>query len=259
MRLNVLCAIIIGMVVISTEAATPGRFIDERAAAANPAQATNIAVASPQGSLTGDFALAEWQQQAPHGLDSGSNLSLAIIRLLPLNKPAIEIDAPAELMDITVKWSPGATRYQALTEIAVRNALNINIDGRVVKIRKASPPVRLAAVAPVTVAAAPVNVPVVPSLKKFEVRLTDVKLSTSINRWAAQSGVRVRWDADKHVLISAPMVFSAKNIFEAITQALSTPGIKNSEYPLEVCEYPNLPPLLRITRQGEQVKDCPNI
>jgi hypothetical protein len=69
--------------------------------------------------------------------------------------------------------------------------------------------------------------------------------------------MRIRWDADRHLLIGAPMTFRGADAFDAISQALATPGIANSEYPLEVCQYPNTPPLLRITRQGEQARDCP--
>lgn len=94
--------------------------------------------------------------------------------------------------------------------------------------------------------------------KQYDVYVSDVRLAVSLQRWAAQDGVRLRWDADKHVLITAPMAFQARSAFDAITQVLSTSGIRLGPYPLEVCEYPNTPALLRITRQGDQVKDCPN-
>jgi hypothetical protein len=97
-----------------------------------------------------------------------------------------------------------------------------------------------------------------PEKRKFEVRLQDVRLHVAMQRWAADTGVRLRWDADRHVLISAPMVFEADDALQAVGMALSTPGIANSAHPLEVCAYPNVPPLLRITRQGEQGKDCTN-
>jgi hypothetical protein len=104
---------------------------------------------------------------------------------------------------------------------------------------------------------APVNTAsVTPEKRHFEVRLQDVRLHVAMQRWAADTGVRLRWDADRHVLISAPMVFEATDALQAVGMALSTPGIANSAYPLEVCEYPNVPVLLRITRQGEQGKDC---
>lgn len=95
------------------------------------------------------------------------------------------------------------------------------------------------------------------SMRAYEVHVADVRLVASMQRWAAMDGVRLRWDADKHVLITAPMTFQARSAFDAIAQVLSTSGIRNGSYPLEVCEYPNQPALLRITRQGEQAKDCP--
>jgi hypothetical protein len=98
----------------------------------------------------------------------------------------------------------------------------------------------------------------VAEIKQYDVYVSDVRLAVSLQRWAAQDGVRLRWDADKHLLITAPMAFQARSAFDAITQVLSTSGIRLGPYPLEVCEYPNTPPLLRVTRQGDQVKDCPN-
>ena len=94
-------------------------------------------------------------------------------------------------------------------------------------------------------------------MRAYEVHVADVRLVASMQRWAAMDGVRLRWDADKHVLITAPMTFRARSAFDAIAQVLSTSGIRNGSFPLEVCEYPNQPALLRITRQGEQAKDCP--
>lgn len=98
-----------------------------------------------------------------------------------------------------------------------------------------------------------------PVISQFEIRPNDLKLHTAFARWAAEKGVRVKWDADKHVLIGAPMTFKAENIGDAFAQALATPGIQTSGYPLEVCEYPNTPVFYRVTRQGEQTKDCPII
>nr|WP_291740492.1 TcpQ domain-containing protein [Limnobacter sp. UBA1615] len=56
-------------------------------------------------------------------------------------------------------------------------------------------------------------------------------------------------------MIAAGTTFSGT--FEyAVEQVLETPGIKNSEYPLEACVYNNEPPLLRITRLGDQKEEC---
>lgn len=90
---------------------------------------------------------------------------------------------------------------------------------------------------------------------RWEVQIADVSLLNTFQRWALQAGYRVKWDAARHVLIDAPGVVTG-TFEEAVEQVLSSPGIRNGEYPLEVCYYPNQPPLARITRRGEQVKDC---
>lgn len=263
MTKKISCAI--ALMLAASGSVHAGGFIDERSAVVNPAQ-----VASPVGRLLGDFAAAEWNQIAPPSGVNGSALSLAVIRLLPLNRPPVELDAPEAIVDKLVSWGAGLTRRQALEEIAARNSVNITIEPRTITIRPIAVNPRNM---PATVAGIPgmppgarVMPPGIPGMqpgavtqKAFEVRLTDIKLSTSMNRWATENGVRLRWDADKHVLVGAPQTFRANTVFEAIAQALGTPGIKNSDYPLEVCEYPNQPPLLRITRQGEQAKDCPSL
>ncbi len=247
----------------------PSGFVDERGANTASAQGDQkVSAAVKLGQLTGDFAAAEWGQVVPASGTNGSALSLAVIRLLPTNRPSVEIDAPESLVDKLVHWGEGLTRRQALEEIAKSNALHIGIEPRTITIKSAAPaaPVKTAAlpVAPSAKGALPspigvlAGTPVATTSKAFEIRLNDIKISTSMNRWATENGVRIRWDADKHVLVGAPQTFHAESVFEAVTQALSTPGIKNSDYPLEVCEYPNTPPLLRVTRQGEQTKDCPS-
>lgn len=252
MHLKVLCGLVAVVAVNSTFAAA---LIDERASAAGAPVTAKMAT---RGTLSGDFALKEWDQPAPSAPAQGSSLSLAIIRIIPGNMPAVEIDAPPNIVDMPVQWPAGVSRRQALIEIAQTNAINIKFDGRYITITPVQQTtVVMAGAGPVVRPAAPVVV-AAPAGKSFEVKLTDIKLSTSMNRWATENGVRIRWDADKHVLVGAPMVFNAGSVFDAVTQALSTPGIKNSDYPLEVCEYPNTPPLLRVTRQGEQTKDCPN-
>lgn len=91
--------------------------------------------------------------------------------------------------------------------------------------------------------------------QSWEVRTSDVTLSRTLERWAASAGYRLKWDAARNFLISAPSTFSG-DFEEALSQALSTPGVRLSDYPLEACIYPNTPPLARITRQGEQTREC---
>ena len=104
-------------------------------------------------------------------------------------------------------------------------------------------------------AAAPVPTVVAPPEKSWEIRVSDIHLASTFHRWAATAGYRVRWDAAKHVLIEAPD--TVRGSFEsALQQVLESPGIAKGTYPLEVCFYPNTPPLARITRKGEQDKEC---
>lgn len=93
------------------------------------------------------------------------------------------------------------------------------------------------------------------SSQKWSVETRDVNLANTFQRWAGQAGWRVRWDAQKHVMVEAPD--SVTGTFEEAVEAqLSSPGIAMSAYPLEVCFYPNTPPLARITRKGDQTQEC---
>lgn len=89
----------------------------------------------------------------------------------------------------------------------------------------------------------------------WSVDTKDVNLANTFQRWAAVAGWKVRWDAQKHVMLEAPDTFSG-TFEDAVAAQLSSPGIAMSSYPLEVCFYPNTPPLARITRKGDQAKEC---
>lgn len=93
------------------------------------------------------------------------------------------------------------------------------------------------------------------SSQKWAVETRDVNLANTFQRWAGQAGWRVRWDAQKHVMVEAPDTFTG-SFEEAVEAQLSSPGIALSAYPLEVCFYPNTPPLARITRKGDQTQEC---
>jgi len=100
-----------------------------------------------------------------------------------------------------------------------------------------------------------VKLVVTPRAIQWELRVEDGRLDKAIRRWAKEAGYTFRWDADRYVMIAAGTTFSGT--FEyAVEQVLETPGIKNSEYPLEACVYNNEPPLLRITRLGDQKEEC---
>lgn len=253
MSSKIMCGVLAATAACASMAAG---FVDERSSAQPVAKSSTVA---QQGRLTGDFSLNEWSQLAPPGPDGGVALSLAIIRLLPSNFPPVEIEGDSSVVERPVSWANGGTRQQALAQIASRNGLNIHLESRRISVKPVAQPAVVAPVAAAPAAAvAAVQPPAGPVKTTFDVKLSDIKLSTSMARWAANGGVRILWDADKHVLIGAPETFMATSVFDAVTQAFLTPGIRNSGYPLEVCEYPNTPPLLRITRQGEQAKDCPS-
>ncbi|WP_256856542.1 TcpQ domain-containing protein [Variovorax sp. KK3] len=91
--------------------------------------------------------------------------------------------------------------------------------------------------------------------RAWTVELKDVHLANTFQRWAAEAGWRIRWDAAKHVMVEAPDTFTG-SFEDAIASQLASPGIAYSGYPLEVCFYPNTPPLARVTRKGEQLKEC---
>lgn len=96
----------------------------------------------------------------------------------------------------------------------------------------------------------------------WQLKASDVRLAATFERWAKESTERgmpysILWDAGKHVLIEAPTEFRG-TFLDAVKQALKSPSILESDYPLEACEYPNTPAVIRVTRWGEQAKDCPD-
>lgn len=106
-----------------------------------------------------------------------------------------------------------------------------------------------AAIAPLTVAAEPAV-----ETKRWQILASDVRLDNTLNRWASVAGMRMLWDAKQHVMLSAEDTFVG-SFEQALERVLSSPAIRLSDYPLQACVYPNSPPLLRITRLGDQ-SDC---
>lgn len=103
---------------------------------------------------------------------------------------------------------------------------------------------------------APVLTPPTSENQQWEIRADDQRLATSFERWARLAGINIKWDAPKHVLVSATTVYSG-SLENAIFEALASPGIFYSEDRLEACFYPNTPALVRITRFGDQKRECP--
>ena len=89
----------------------------------------------------------------------------------------------------------------------------------------------------------------------WRVLVQDITLARTLERWGAQAGYRLKWDAQRNFLIGAPDTI--EGTFEtALKTVLNSAGIRQSDYPLEACVYANTPPLVRITRQGEQAREC---
>ena len=89
----------------------------------------------------------------------------------------------------------------------------------------------------------------------WDVLTQDITLARTLERWAVSAGYRLKWDAQRNFLIGAPDSYEGS--FESALQTvLGSAGIRQSDYPLEACIYANMPPLVRITRQGEQAREC---
>jgi hypothetical protein len=94
-----------------------------------------------------------------------------------------------------------------------------------------------------------------PAPGRWSVLVQDITLERTLQRWAVQAGVRIKWDAQRNFLIGAPDTI--EGTFEiALRTVLESAGIRQSDYPLEACVYANDPPLVRVTRQGEQAREC---
>lgn len=111
---------------------------------------------------------------------------------------------------------------------------------------------------------APVTPTAVAVPHEWKVLVGDVRLATTFERWANEAAVgakpehfKVLWDAGKHVLIDATPTYKG-TFLDAVNEALSSPAIKLSAYPLEACVYQNSPPLVRITKRGDQTEACPD-
>lgn len=91
--------------------------------------------------------------------------------------------------------------------------------------------------------------------QRWDIQVKDINVYGTFQRWARDANWQVRWDAGKHVLIEAPDTLHG-SFEDAVRSVLESPGIAMGPYPLEVCFYPNTPPLARVTRKGDQAKEC---
>ena len=112
-------------------------------------------------------------------------------------------------------------------------------------------------IASVSAASAPASITQTPPsvASQWDVKTSDITLYRTLERWASAAGYKLKWDASRNFLIGAPDVYTGS--FESALQTVwSSAGIRLSDYPLEACIYANTPPLVRITRQGEQAREC---
>lgn len=226
-------------------------YLDERnrAPATPAATVPSQAAAGLSFALGPEFSSSVWQEAVAQPADAVT-LGTALVMLWPLTLPALEIDMPSTLLERKVSWKAGETRQAILQRAAEQHQIQFRMAGRRISAASIAIPSAFGGAAAVAQRA--------PAAQRYEVQLGDIKLATAFERWAKTAGVRVRWDAERHVLIGAPMSYTG-DISDAIAAALSSDSILQSDYPLEVCEYPNEPRLLRVTRLGEQAKACPVI
>jgi hypothetical protein len=163
---------------------------------------------------------------------------LAGDHIMMAEAPAGVIPDSSRQTSSTIRWiPPGARAAPARPMILPASA----------------PPSELAAAA--SSSDAPVASPGASATQSWEVRTQDITLARTLERWASTAGYRLRWDADRNFLIAASDRYEGS--FESALQAvLASAGIRQSDYPLEACVYANRPPLVRITRMGEQSREC---
>ena len=97
--------------------------------------------------------------------------------------------------------------------------------------------------------------PAVGTAKSWSIKPDDLSLANVFTRWGKEAGYKVLWDARKNIMIDGSDSLSG-SFEEAVTTVLEGPDVASGPYPLEVCFYANTPPLARITRKGEQDKEC---
>ncbi|WP_234265132.1 toxin co-regulated pilus biosynthesis Q family protein [Hydrogenophaga sp. NFH-34] len=174
---------------------------------------------------TAEFVAGETWTSALERWASDEGLS---VRLDWKNKRAYldQVSAPRVPLEIDTASKPAATTAPAVATLAMP-----------------------AATPAPNVPAAPkaINLPA----ETWSIQISDVRLETTLERWAKQAGYTLIWDADRHVLITAEDNFSG-SFDEALLRVLSSPAISKSDFPLEAVIYGNNPPVLRITGLGEQ-------
>jgi hypothetical protein len=177
----------------------------------------------------------EWDELAPQAPAGGVSLALALVTLVPSQVGPLQIDAPRELLDRKVSWASGLSRQASVANISEKNDVSIAFQGPKVEVKM---------------------LPSAKAVRAWAVRPTDTRLATTLERWTKAAGMKLVWDARQHVIISSEDNFEG-TFEEGLARVLLSPGIRQSSYPLEACIYPNVPPVVRITRFGDQADQCP--
>lgn len=241
LKIQFMCGL---MALAASSAVMAGGFVDERTSAAR-------ASVGAGGVLMGDFAMSEWSQKAPASSVSGVALSLAIVRLVPINLPSLEMNIPDSLVDIPVTWSEYATRRSALQEIAQSHAINISFEGNSVHVSavangkknsfatSGAQPARQTAVA-----SAPV--------RSFDVQKDDKTLREVIKGWAATAGwihEIEHWAVDRDFPIAgtADQSVFGNDFKDAARKLLSSTEL--TDMPLQPCFYSNN--VIRVVSKAE--------
>lgn len=171
----------------------------------------------------------------------------------PETVPTTDLVVPDPVEKLVEGLAPPAV---ATDRVVAAQATAAPVDGLATPVALAAKPAQAQQPAVATAAAAPpAPVFLVASVPRWEVLASDVLLSKTLARWAQAAGYQLKWDALRNFQIGGLSSWSG-DLETAVYALLNTPGIRLSEYPLEACVYPNSPPLLRITRKGEQAREC---
>jgi Toxin co-regulated pilus biosynthesis protein Q/Conjugal transfer protein len=169
---------------------------------------------------------------------------------IPSESKKIRTDVLDQAVDSLLKTS-GYEQSISVTKDLNRSVYAISV--RPAALQSASGPTHTVAAAVVQQSAT--VAPKSPPAELWKVELRDVTLANTFDKWAKAAGWRIKWDADKNIMVEAPDEFGG-TFEQALTEVLSSPAIAQGPYPLEVCFYANQPPFARVTRKGDQYKEC---
>ncbi len=194
------------------------------------------------------FASSRAGFRAP-AVSAGMALSLALASTQALAQAAPEV-VPRAAMTLELPVAPFIP-YNKVLSPAIKGA---PVETTAVALTAGPEPSAAREPSPTRSASAKGNSASLP-MGPWEVKTSDVTLYRTLERWSQAAGYKLKWDAARNFLIGAPDIYVGT--FESALQSvLSSAGIRLSDYPLEACIYANTPPLVRITRQGEQAREC---